>query len=97
MESRKNDKKENKLRWELLPLNLIEKIVEVYHFGASKYAPNTWQELPNGYERYKAAFFRHLTAYEKGETHDSESGLHHLAHCAWNAIAMLHFSLKKEI
>lgn len=80
-----------KLRWDLLPLHLIEKVVEVYTFGAQKYAPNSWQKLEDGYNRYKAALFRHLTAHEKGETIDPESKLSHLAHCAWNAIAMMHF------
>ena len=96
MESEKNDIKYNKLRWNLLPLDLIEEIVKVYHFGAQKYAPNTWQNLENGYDRYKAALFRHLVAFEKGETHDPESGLNHLSHVAWNALAILHFSLQKE-
>lgn len=97
MESRKNDFKDGKLRWELLPLSLIKEVVKVYHFGASKYQPNTWQQLENGYERYKAAFFRHLVAYEEGETHDPESGLHHLAHMAWNGLAMLYFGMRKEV
>lgn len=96
MESIKNDIIDNKLRWDLLPLDLIEKIVEVYHFGAKKYSPNTWQKLPDGYNRYKAAMLRHLTAHEKGELYDKESGLPHLAHMAWNAIALLYFSLKTE-
>lgn len=96
MESIKNDIIDNKLRWDLLPLDLIEKIVEVYHFGAKKYSPNTWQKLPDGYNRYKAAMLRHLTAHEKGELYDKESGLPHLAHMAWNAIALLYFALKKE-
>lgn len=96
MEGRKNDRLDGKLRWELLPLSLIKEVVKVYHFGASKYSPNTWQQLENGYERYKAALFRHLIAYEEGETHDPESGLHHLAHMAWNGLAMLYFALKKS-
>ena len=80
-----------KLRWDLLPLHLVEKVVEVYTFGAQKYADNSWQNLDNGYNRYKAALFRHLTAHEKGEAIDPESGLMHLAHVAWNAIALMHF------
>lgn len=95
-ESRKDDIKDDKLRWELLPLPLIEKVVEVYHFGTKKYAPNTWQNLPDGESRYKAALLRHLTAYEKGETKDPESGLNHLAHAAWNALAMLYCATMKE-
>lgn len=33
-ESFKNDYKNDKLRWDLLPLDLIEEVVKVYHFGA---------------------------------------------------------------
>lgn len=95
-ESKKNDIAEDKLRWDLLPLSLIKKVVEVFHFGAKKYAPNTWQNLPDGYNRYKAAFFRHTEAYENGEIYDKESGLNHLQHAAWNALAMLYFALKKD-
>lgn len=36
-ESFKNDYKDDKLRWDLLPLDLIEEVVKVYHFGAKKY------------------------------------------------------------
>ena len=97
MESRKNDIIEDKLRWDLLPLSLIKEVVKVFHFGARKYSPNSWQNLEDGYNRYKAAFFRHTEAYESGEFFDKESGLPHLAHAAWNALAMLHFSLKTQI
>lgn len=89
--SRKNDRIDGKLRWELLPLPTLEEVVRVYTFGANKYAPNSWQNLDDGYNRYKAALMRHIVAHEKGEFLDGESGLPHLAHAAWNAIAMLHF------
>ena len=95
-ESKKNDRKDGKLRWELLPLETLEEVVKIYTFGAEKYGPNTWQNLENGYERYKAALLRHLVSYEKGETHDEESGIHALAHMAWNAIALLYIELEKE-
>lgn len=95
-ESKKNDRKDGKLRWELLPLQTLEEIVKIYTFGAEKYGPNTWQGLENGYERYKAALLRHLVSFEKGEIHDAESGIHALAHMAWNAIAMLHLALEEE-
>lgn len=95
-ESKKNDRKDGKLRWELLPLQTLEEIVKIYTFGAEKYGPNTWQNLDNGYERYKAALLRHLVSYEKGEVHDEESGIHALAHMAWNALAMLHIALQQD-
>ena len=62
---RKDD--QGKLRWDLLPLDVVEKIVEVYTFGAEKYAPNSWQNLEDGRERYYAALLRHLCAWRKGE------------------------------
>ena len=88
-ESIKNDRKDGKLMWELLPLPTLEKVVEVYTRGAEKYGPNNWQHLPDGYSRYKAAMLRHLVEYEKGNEFDPETGCHHLAQVAWNAIAML--------
>ena len=92
----KNDRLDNKPRWELLPLDLVESLVNVYTFGAAKYAENTWQNLPDGYRRYKAALFRHILAYERGEVLDPESGLEHLAHAAWNALALIHFSRQEN-
>ena len=92
MESKKNDFLDKKLRWDLLPLLEIEDIVKVYTSGSEKYGDNTWQGLPNGIERYKAALLRHLVEYEKGNEVDEETGCLHLAQVAWNAIAMLHIS-----
>ena len=85
---------DNKLRWDLLPLDLIEEIVRVYTVGATKYGDNNWQDLEDGYRRYKAAMFRHLVKFEQGEEIDPETGCKHLAQVAWNAIAMLYFSVK---
>lgn len=85
----KNDIIDDKLRWDLLPMEEIEDIVKVYHAGAKKYGPNNWQNLDNGFERYRAAAARHLMEYMKGERIDSDTGCFHLAQCAWNCIAML--------
>lgn len=91
-QSVKNDYKDHKLRWDLLPLKEIEDIVKVYTAGADKYGPNKWQDLPDGYNRYKGAMLRHLMEYEKGNIVDEETGCLHLAQVAWNAIAMLYCS-----
>lgn len=85
----KNDIIDDKLRWDLLPMKEIEDIVRVYHAGAKKYGPNKWQNLDNGFERYRAAAARHLMEYMKGERVDSDTGCFHLAQCAWNCITML--------
>lgn len=90
-EGKKNDKKDDKTRWELMPLDCLEDIARVYTEGAKKYGDNTWQYLDNGYERYKGALLRHLYRAEN-ETFDEETGCRHLAQVAWNAIALLWLS-----
>lgn len=95
-ESRKDDRKDGKLMWDLLPLSIIKEVVKVFTFGAKKYGPNRWQNLENGYDRYKATLFRHIVAYEEGETTDPESGIHHLAHAGWNVLAMLYCAMKQK-
>ena len=94
--SRKDDRKDNKLMWELLPLEDVEDIVAVYTAGAKKYGKDRWQNLPDGYNRYKAAMLRHLLEHEKGNWTDSDTGCIHLAQVAWNAIAMLHIEKQKR-
>lgn len=89
IKSVKNDIIDDKLRWDLLPMEEIEDIVKVYHAGAKKYGPNNWQNLDNGFERYRAAAARHIMAYLKGERTDKETNVHHLAAAAWNVITML--------
>lgn len=64
-ESVKNDRQDNKVMMDLLPWAELEEIGKVYTAGAKKYGPNRWQNLPNGYERYKGAMLRHLTEVEK--------------------------------
>ena len=56
MEAKKNDFTDKKLRWDLLPLKEIEKIVKVYTAGSEKYGENTWQSLPNGYDRSRPPY-----------------------------------------
>lgn len=91
----KNDRKDGKVRMELLPWAELYEIARVYTAGAEKYGPNLWQRLHDGYERYKGAMLRHLTAVERGETVDEETGCLHAAQVAWNAIAMLHFKMEE--
>jgi hypothetical protein len=94
MNKQKDD--QGKLRWDLLPLDVVEKLVEIYEFGANKYEENSWRTIENGYKRCRAALFRHLTAYDKGERVDPESGKSHLAHAAWNALSMVYFAEKDQ-
>lgn len=85
---------EGKIRMELVPPQLLEIVGEVLTYGAEKYAPNSWQDVPNGLDRYLGALYRHLIAYHKGEFFDKESGLPHLAHVITNAYFILHLNIE---
>lgn len=63
-------------------------VADVATFGARKYTRNGWRTVPNGLQRYTDAMHRHLLAAAKGEVCDPESGLPHLHHVAWNALAI---------
>ena len=62
-------------------------------YGANKYTDKGWQEVDNGIERYGNAMLRHYLNYRKGIVFDDESSLLHLAHMAWNALAILQLYL----
>ncbi|QBP32932.1 gp32 [Shigella phage Buco] len=74
----------------------LEAVGQVLTFGAQKYEAHSWQTVDNGRERYESALMRHLLAIGKGEDRDSESGLHHLAHAACNALFILELELRKQ-
>lgn len=67
------------------------KVGEVGTFGADKYARGGWKEVDNGLERYWDAMWRHLLTIGN----DEESGLPHLAHFVWNALAVLQLELER--
>lgn len=71
-------------------------VAEVGTFGANKYTDGGWVSVPNGFARYEDAQQRHALARAKGETHDPESKLPHLAHEAWNALAKLDLYLREQ-
>ena len=66
-------------------------------FGARKYTPNGWKEVENLYERYSSALLRHMFAAMSPrvkDIYDNETGRLHLAHVAWNALALTEHMLK---
>ena len=69
---------------------------DVGTFGANKYTPKGWIEVPNAVERYMSAMLRHYMAYRKGEVYDPDSRLPHLAHMAWNALAVQELVAREE-
>jgi len=65
-------------------------------YGARKYTDNGWQEVNNPIERYSNALLRHYLNFRSGEELDAESGLPHLAHIAWNALAILELYMRMK-
>lgn len=72
-------------------------VAEVGSMGARKYSRGGWVQVPNGVERYTDAALRHLLKHGQGETNDPESGLPHLAHCAWNILAVLELQAREGV
>lgn len=75
-------------RFDLIPVWAQEEIARVFGWGASKYDDDNWRK---GYSWRLSfgALMRHAWAFWRGEDHDRESGLHHMAHVAWHCLVML--------
>ena len=76
--------------------NALWEVGRVGTFGCTKYGENSWQNLDNAKSRYLDALCRHLFKHLQGEKVDDESGLLHLQHMCWNALALLEFELKDD-
>ncbi len=72
---------EDKLRYDLIPPEILESLADVLTFGANKYGTRNWE---NGmsWGRVFAALQRHIWAWHKGEKEDPETGRSHLDHAA---------------
>lgn len=73
----------------------LYEVAKVATFGAQKYAPDNWVNVPNGIKRYRSAGDRHRLQ-RSSEALDPESGLSHLAHEAWNRLAELELVLRAQ-
>ena len=71
----------------------LTEVGRVGTFGANKYSDNGWMEVENGIARYRDAMYRHLFATDH---YDDQSGLSHMAHAAWNMLAMLELMEREE-
>lgn len=72
-------------RWDLLPFEPLENLVEILTYGAEKYDANNWQNVES--DRYFSALIRHLIDdFIRGEDNDQESGKAHASHMHCNAM-----------
>jgi len=80
---------EAKRAWHLLPLSMVEEVVDVFQAGAVKHSPFGWQTVPDAKTQYHDALMRHLADYERGEVSDLDDGRHPLAHLIADALILL--------
>jgi len=67
----------------------------VIEYGTHKYPdPDNWSKNEKIIERYTESIARHLTKYFAGDLLDEESNMPHLAHVAWNTLAILEYDLR---
>ena len=69
----------------------LEQVARVLMFGEKKYARDSWQAVPNGRRRYKAAAMRH--SLRPLGALDSESNLMHAAHEACSILFAIQLEL----
>lgn len=75
--------------------NALQQVLAVAEYGARKYSPDNWLQVPDAVQRYTDAMLRHQQAHLRGEVRDPESGLPHMAHAAWCALAVLELGARK--
>ena len=75
----------------------LQTVVDVGTYGAKKYTRTGWAMVPEGSQRYTDAMMRHLLAMDiDPDGLDKETGLPHLAHVAWNALAVLELQARRK-
>lgn len=75
----------NGTRFDLISPVALEALAETYAEGAAKYGDNNWLKgIPTSDLLNHA--LRHLNMWQRGDTSEP-----HLAHAAWNVLAMIHF------
>lgn len=82
----------NKVRYDLLPPELLEAVATALTVGANKYPERNWEQGIE-WSRTFASCQRHLWAFHAGEDDDPETGLPHL----WLAGARLAMLITQQV
>lgn len=81
-----------KMRLDLIPALWTWALGNVLTRGAIKYRDHNWMGgMP--WNDVLGPMKRHLTKWEAGEVYDKDTGCHHLAMVAWNALALMFYQL----
>ena len=82
-----------KLRYDLLPYDVLEQVVQVLTDGAEAYGDRNW-ERGMSWGRVFAAAQRHQAQFWQGQKIDPDSGHNHLAHAIVNLMFLLRYHSK---
>lgn len=75
---------------------VLEPLVRIWEFGANTYGVSNWKQVENGKVRFTNAMLRHFLK-ESHRFKDTETGLPHAAHVAFNALMRLYFILQEPV
>lgn len=77
--------------------NALLEVGKCIEFGTHKYPEvDNWQRVDDAFNRYQDAMIRHLLKHNIGKELDEETGLYHLSHMAWNALAILELYIRSK-
>jgi hypothetical protein len=80
-----------KIRYDLIAPWSLEQLAKVYTYGTIKYDDDNWWKGLKWKKDVFGCITRHIWKWFRGEKYDDESGLHHLAHAAWNCFALMEY------
>ena len=80
----------HKISFDLVPVLPLLSIVRVLTYGKVKYGDRNW-EKGMSWGRLYSAMCRHIFAFWGGESYDSETGIHHLAHACCDAMFLMEY------
>lgn len=86
-------KDDGKVKLELIPAEWIWALGQVLTQGAEKYEIRNW-ERGMKWGKMIGCAMRHVLYFVCGQRYDQESGCHHLAHAAWNILALMTYDLR---
>lgn len=82
---------EGKVRYDLVAPWSLNEIARVYTYGTIKYDDDNWWKGLKWKKDVFGCILRHVWKWFRGEKYDDESGLHHLAHAAWNCMTLMEY------
>lgn len=89
---------QDKLDWSVIPLQVLEPLIEVFMAGEKKYGfLNCLKRFENGDRRFFAAAMRHSVECQFAPlSKDEETDCYHEAQAAWNHLMRLYHARKAD-